>query len=68
MASTASGFSFDRTVEKDLEGYAKGSPAEVLGRFREIILAAPDVDGSRAGMMAASSVVRRARNSASALS
>jgi uncharacterized protein (TIGR03083 family) len=31
------GFSFDRFVASDLAGYARGRPADVLGRFREII-------------------------------
>ena len=33
----ATGFSFDKFVEKDLRHYATGAPAAVLGRFREII-------------------------------
>ncbi len=33
----ASGFNFDRVVEKDLVQYANGSPAEVLTRFQGII-------------------------------
>ncbi len=31
------GFSFDKFVAKDLAQYATGSPADVLGRFKEII-------------------------------
>jgi uncharacterized protein (TIGR03083 family) len=31
------GFSFDKFVAKDLAQYATGTPAEVLGRFRNII-------------------------------
>jgi uncharacterized protein (TIGR03083 family) len=36
-AFVSSGFSFDRTVGKDLRQYAQGSPGEVLERFRGII-------------------------------
>jgi uncharacterized protein (TIGR03083 family) len=33
----STGFSFDRFVDKDLRQYAKGTPSEVLERFRGII-------------------------------
>jgi uncharacterized protein (TIGR03083 family) len=37
VAFVSSGFSFDKTVGKDLRQYAEGTPAEVLARFRGII-------------------------------